>query len=67
MRNPVYLNIAWDNVISKKKSPRITSTKAMTWSYSHRLKSSLKAVQMFIQTEIKGTASQREMAFNKSL
>lgn len=43
------------------------STRAMAWSYSHRLKSNLKAVQMFIQTEIKGTASQRETGFNKNL
>lgn len=68
IRNPAYLNIALDNVISALKNKlRITSTRATAWSYSHRLKSNLKAVQMFIQTEIKGTASQREMGFNKNL
>lgn len=49
----------------KKKKLRITSTKALTWSYTHKLKSNLKAVQLFIQTEVKGTTSQREMCLIK--
>lgn len=54
-------------LFQQKNILRITPTKALTWSYNHKLKINLKAVQMFIQTEVKGTTSQREMGFSKNL
>lgn len=51
----------------KKKPSELYQLKSWHGSYSHMLKSYLKAVQMFIQIEVKGTTSRREIGFNKKL